>query len=291
MPDGTINLPLIGEVEADFISIDQLTKKLTSLYGQQLIRPDLFITLKNRRDIRVSVIGEVNRPGLYNLSEADDSSSGLNKDSYIFPTIIDAISKAGGITPRSDIGSVRIERRIENEKIKYKETRIDLVKLLMKGDQSQNLILFDGDIVEIPEVVNNKNFSRKVLQIAKGNLSPKTITINVVGAVEKPGEYKVKPNTPLMKGILVANGLKPFEASHNNVQLLRIRSNGSISVKKFKFNINEELSYDSNPPLLDGDLIKVNKNNFSKVSGGIRTISQPFADILSSYSLFKLINE
>ena len=94
-----------------------------------------------------------------------------------------------------------------------------------------------------------------------------------------------------MKGILLANGLTPWEANINNVELLRINSNGSISVRKYKFNIKEKVSEENNPPLLDGDLIRVNSTKFSKFSSGIRTLTSPFSGLITSYSFFKLVSD
>ena len=76
-----------------------------------------------------------------------------------------------------------------------------------------------------------------------------------------------------------------------NTLLYRIKNNGSISTKKYKFNINEEVSEDKNPPLKDGDIVKVNTTSASKIAGGIKEITSPFTDILSSYYLLKIISD
>ena len=56
----------------------------------------------------------------------------------------------------------------------------------------------------------------------------------------------------------------PWKANKTNIQLYRINNNGSISTKKYKFNINEEVSEDKNPPLKD-DIVKVNLTSTSKI--------------------------
>jgi len=291
MSDGALSLPIIGLVDANYLTIEKLTKKLKILYSKELIRPELFISLKKGRPINISLIGEINRPGLYKLSVNTNPSKDTSSEFVNLPTIVDAISKAGGITPKSNIKSVSVKRRLSDEKTKYKKIDINLVNLLMKGDQSQNLILFDGDIITIKEVSKSENLSKETLKIAKGNLSPRMININVIGAVEKPGEYNVKSNTTLNKAILLANGFTPWKANRTNIQLYRIKNNGSISTKKYKFNINEEVSESKNPPLKDGDIVKVNTTSASKISGGIKEITSPFTDILSPYYLFKLISD
>ena len=290
MSDGTLSLPIIGLVNSSNLTIEKLTNKLKILYSKELIRPELFITIKKARPINVSLIGEINRPGLYKL----DTYPNLSQNSSDFtnlPTIVDAISKAGGITPKSNIKSVSVKRRLSNDITKYKKIDINLVNLLMKGDQSQNLILFDGDIITINKVAESENLSKETLKIAKGNLSPKMININVIGAVEKPGEYNVKSNTTLNKAILLANGFIPWKANKTNIQLYRINNNGSISTKKYKFNINEEVSEDKNPPLKDGDIVKVNLTSTSKIAGGIKEITTPFTEILSPFYLLKIISD
>ena len=290
MSDGTLSLPIIGLVNSSNLTIEKLTNKLKILYSKELIRPELFITIKKARPINVSLIGEINRPGLYKLDTYPNLSQN-SSDLINLPTIVDAISKAGGITPKSNIKSVSVKRRLSNDITKYKKIDINLVNLLMKGDQSQNLILFDGDIITINKIAESENLSKETLKIAKGNLSPKMININVIGAVEKPGEYNVKSNTTLNKAILLANGFIPWKANKTNIQLYRINNNGSISTKKYKFNINEEVSEDKNPPLKDGDIVKVNLTSISKIAGGIKEITSPFTDILSPYYLLKIISD
>ena len=296
MSDGTLPLPLIGSVRANFISIEKLTRKIIELYSDELIRPELFIKVIEKRPVQVSVLGEINRPGLYKLFNIQSASvpkifNDSDGDFVNLPTIVDAITKAGGITPQSKLNSVLVRRRLEGEDQNYKETKLDLINLLMKGDQSQNLILFDGDIIEINKVKVNESLPSKVLEIARGNLSPKNITINVIGEVEQPGEFIVKSNTTLNKGILIANGFTPWKGNKKNVQLLRINTDGSVLVKKYNFKINEKVSKNKNPLLMDGDLIKVNRTNFAKATGGIEEISKPLINILSSYTLFNLISD
>ncbi len=292
MSDGTLSLPIVGIVNANYLTLEKLTNKLKKLYAKELLRPNLFVSIKQRRPIFVSVIGEINRPGLYKLFNLDSSNAVNANDPlpspYVsLPTVIDAISKAGGITTKSNIKSVNVKRRLGGEEKIYKNININLVDLLINGDHSQNIILFDGDIITFKEVKEKEVLSKEILKIAKGNLSPKNININVVGAVEKPGEYNVKSNTTLNKAILLANGFIPWKSNKTNIQLFRINSNGSITTKKYEFKIDEEVSDNKNPPLIDGDIIKVNTTAFSKITGGIKEITSPLTNIY----LLKLISD
>ena len=129
MSDGTISLPLLGTVEANYISIENLTKKMINLYSAELIRPDLYIQLLERRPVQVSVLGEVNRPGLYKLFNIQKNNvpSNFNDpggDFVNLPTVVDAISKAGGITPKSKLDSVLIKRRLDGIEKRYHDRKI-----------------------------------------------------------------------------------------------------------------------------------------------------------------------
>ena len=80
---------------------------------------------------------------LYNINKVD-ASNAINPlpSTYVnLPTIVDAISRAGGITPNSNLNSVSVKRRLSGKETTYKNIDINLIDLLMKGDQSQNLIL------------------------------------------------------------------------------------------------------------------------------------------------------
>ena len=288
--DGTLSLPIIGIVSANYLTLEKLTKKLQNLYGKELIKPDLFISLILRRPISVSVLGEISRPGLYKLYtiEKDNAPNQSVPNTFVnLPKIVDAISKAGGITPNSDIQSITVKRRLSGKEVSYENINVNLIDLLLKGDQSQNLILFDGDIIDIEKVKKKEILSNETFKIARVNLSPNRININVIGAVQKPGEYKVKSNTTLNKAILLANGFVPWKSNKTNIELYRINNNGSITNKKYEFNINEEVSDEKNPSLVDGDIIKVNYTSLSKITGGIKEITSPLTNIY----LLKLISE
>ena len=67
LPDGTSTLSLLGSVQLTGLTIGQATRWLTSLYAKQLVRPELILSLTSPRPVKVTIIGEVGRPGLYPL--------------------------------------------------------------------------------------------------------------------------------------------------------------------------------------------------------------------------------
>ncbi|MEC7436544.1 MAG: polysaccharide biosynthesis/export family protein, partial [Candidatus Thermoplasmatota archaeon] len=88
--DSTIQIPIVGNLKVEGMTIEQARTKITNLLGEQLLRPDVFLKIERTRDVRVSVLGEVQKPGLYSFNNDKSPNSTF--------TIVDAIQKAGGIT-------------------------------------------------------------------------------------------------------------------------------------------------------------------------------------------------
>lgn len=90
-PNGTIAMPLIGEVKVAGLSTGEAAGAIAESFkkGRFLKNPQVTVALTTLRSRQVSVLGLVTRPGRYAL---DDTSSGLT----------DVIAAAGGITPTGD---------------------------------------------------------------------------------------------------------------------------------------------------------------------------------------------
>jgi protein involved in polysaccharide export with SLBB domain len=66
-PSGTLSLPLVGETDVKGRDVSSLKKHLTGLYSRYVRNPRIDVSIKNYHSNRVSVIGEVQRPGMYPL--------------------------------------------------------------------------------------------------------------------------------------------------------------------------------------------------------------------------------
>lgn len=288
--DGTVTFPLIGNIKINNLSINNASNLIKKLYSDELLNPDLFLTIVFTRPIRVSVVGEVQRPGLYSLTtdEFTQTVGGSQIKNSGLPRVVDAIQKSGGITQDANLTEVFLRRRIEGDKALYKETKINLAELIFEGRHNQNPFLFDGDVIEIgkAKVIDNNLFN-----IAESNLSPKIIDISIIGEVENPGKYQVMANTPLNAAILQAGGPKLWKANRGDIQLFRINRDGTLIRKKLRINLNKGISSKYNPPLKNGDVISVNKSALSKVSTGLNVVAEPMRDLVTGLTLFRLFND
>ena len=184
--DGTVPLPLVGSVRVVGLTLQQATFWFRTLMGQQLLRPDLQLRVVKPRPIRVALVGEVERPGLYSLttSETTQTEGGPVVSISGLPTVVDAIQKAGGITQNANLRQVVLQRRLPGDQVAYKQARLDLLALVLEGDQVQNPFLFDGDTIRITRA---EEPPAEAIELAAANLSPKAIRVNVIGEVESAG--------------------------------------------------------------------------------------------------------
>ncbi|MDE3236489.1 MAG: SLBB domain-containing protein [Bacteroidota bacterium] len=133
-PEGQIRIPNIGPVKVAGLSIEDAEKKikgqLIKIYPQIVTGKTSFqLSLGQIRSIRVTLIGEVQRPGTYTLPS--------------LATLANALYVSGGPTIN---GAFRAIDLVRNGKTLV---RFDLYDFLQKGDLTKNLLLQDDDIVKI----------------------------------------------------------------------------------------------------------------------------------------------
>ncbi|UWU49797.1 polysaccharide biosynthesis/export family protein [Limnospira platensis] len=67
LTDGTLNLPLIGQITVAGLSVSQLTEKISAAYTPFVQQPFPSVRIITPRPISIAVGGEVQRPGTYIL--------------------------------------------------------------------------------------------------------------------------------------------------------------------------------------------------------------------------------
>ena len=288
--DGSVPLPLIGSVRVTGLTLQQATFWVQQLMGQQLLRPDLQLRVVKPRPIRVALVGEVERPGIYSLtlSETVSTEGGPSTSISGLPTVVDAIQKAGGITQIANLRDVVLQRRLPGEEGQYKQAKLNLLDLILKGNQTQNPYLFDGDTIRLGKADETPE---EAVELASVNLSPQEIKVNVIGEVEKPGTLLLEANTPLVQAVLAAGGPVAWRANKGNVELVRINRNGSATLERFAIDLSQGASNEKNPPLRDGDTVRVNRSGLAQASDAINAVSQPVSGLVTIWTLLKLVND
>ncbi len=168
-PEGNINVPNVGLIRVAGLTIEDATQKIKNTMGTvySYLRSGgskISVTLSKIRTIKVTIIG-ANRPATYRLSS--------------LATVFNALYVSGGPTA---FGSFReIELMRDNKLFK----KIDLYRMLLNGDQSDNIGLKDNDVIRIPSYKTRVSFQ---------------------GQVKRPGIFEVLPGENFANVLAFASG-------------------------------------------------------------------------------------
>jgi len=137
------------------------------------------LTLSEIRTIQVSVLGEVNIPGTYRLSA--------------FTTVLNALYKAGGITP---VGSMR-DVKVMRSGVEF--ASVDIYDILFATGTGSNISLREGDVILVP---------------------PYLALASIDGGVKRPMFYELKPGESVSDLVRFAGGFTG-EAYAGSVNVFR----------------------------------------------------------------------
>jgi polysaccharide export outer membrane protein len=315
-PDGTIYLPRLRGLYVEGLTVEELRYFLTQQFATYVRNPQVFVRPVAYRPIRVYVGGEVRRPGYYYLAgeqTLDDSglagttnatattsrSTALANPAALrpqvsarairLPTVFDAIRAGQGVTPFSDLASVSVTRRqplsAGGGKIR---TSLNFLSLITEGDESQNIRLFDGDMVVVgksPVVLREQ-----ILRAAETNLSPELIEVFVSGRVKTTtitgaqgrGAVQLPQGSSLNQAIAAAGGPRLLRG---NVEFLRFNRDGSTDRRLFGYDAAAAAGSQKNPVLMTGDVIRIND---SVLSASVEVLNEITGPVLTLYSLYRI---
>jgi len=134
MPDGKTSLPLVGEVAAAGLTVDELRDELNRKYSEYITEPHITITVKETNSLKIYVLGEVARPGEFKLSSYTD--------------VLQAITMAGGFTIYANKSTIHIIRKEGDKKIKI---NFNYNEVVAGKNLNQNIPLKPGDVIVVYE--------------------------------------------------------------------------------------------------------------------------------------------
>ena len=291
--EGTIILPKLKTVYVNGLSIKELTKLLNESFKEYVKYPNVEITIKNYRPVRVFVQGEVSNPGLKSLpgsvflSGNFDSKEAPNIEPSYFPTIFDAIQSSEGITEFSDLSQVEIIRKnsISNGGGKIKAV-LNIYDLIERGNEAQNIRIYNSDVISIKRLKEPRNY--QLSKAIQSNLNKKFIEVVVVGRVNNPGKVKLTKASTLNDAIDVSGGLQVLNGP---IRFLRFNNDGTIDKRKFKYRRKHKRGSYKNPFLKENDLIFIDKGALTVTNEFITDVVKPFNGLLSVYGLIRVLQD
>ncbi|MCE9683153.1 polysaccharide export protein [Halomonas alkalisoli] len=180
--DGTIFYPFLGRINVAGKNTDQIRLQMTRGLSQFLTDPqvDVFVAAFNAKKIYVT--GAVGSPGVLSITNVP-------------MTLIDAISEVGGPTGNAFWHDLTFIRDGQEE-------RLSLYALLSEGDQRQNRLLQDGDIIHVPTAENQG--------------------IAMMGQIRSPGNLPMnRERLSLSDAISRAGGINEITADASGIFVLR----------------------------------------------------------------------
>jgi polysaccharide export outer membrane protein len=275
--DGTLNLPIVGKVQVEGLTIEDTVNRLATVYGSYLRTPIVTVDLITPRPISIGISGEVNRPGSYSIELVDGNAENLVE----WPTVVEAVQLAGGITEQADIRSIEIRRLGQHGN--SQTITLDFWEILNSGSISHDISLRHGDAIYIPTATALT--PQELTRLAEANFSPENIRVSVVGEVASPGLVEVPPNTPLNQALLTAGGFDPARARRNEVELIRLNPDGTVAQRVVPIALNQGINEETNPALRNNDVIVVRQSGSASFSDAVSGIFGALGTILLPFSL------
>lgn len=133
---GTVFLPLIGAIEVGGKALGAAQALIEKKLAAFVVKPQVTLFIEEYGNRRVSVMGEVQRPGSYPLPAESRM------------TILEAISVAGGFTPVAAQDRARVLRFVNGQSVKY---TVDVRNLTRGEDKEVDMVLEPNDVVYIPQ--------------------------------------------------------------------------------------------------------------------------------------------
>jgi polysaccharide export outer membrane protein len=260
----------LSGVEAPLLSSSQSNQ---SSYGNDYVQTT---NADGTTSWRPKLTQQQNSTGSENLK-----GSGAIPVAIVFPKLFDAIRSAEGITPTSNLSAVEVTRKqpIGSGGGKIR-TQLNFLSLITQGDESQNIRLFDGDVINIPK--SNLVVREQILKAAQTNLNPQFLTVFVSGRVKVPGPVVVPQGATLTQAVIAAGGQKLL---HGKVEFVRFTGTGELDRRVFSYNSGAPAEAPQNPILVAGDIINVQD---SALSAGLSVFQELAAPLVGVYSIYRI---
>jgi protein involved in polysaccharide export with SLBB domain len=150
---GEVYIPNVGPINVSGLSIEQATDKIKSKLASTIYtainsgKTKVQVTLGKIRSIRVTVIGQAKKPGTYTVSS--------------LTTLYNILYLCGGPTPMGSYRAIEVIRGNQPKRT------ADLYDFLVNGNQKDNILLQEGDVVRIPYYKNRVILSGNVKREGK----------------------------------------------------------------------------------------------------------------------------
>lgn len=134
-PDGYISLRNAGGIHIAGETVPEIKTDIQKAYSKILKDPEVSITLKQFQNPYFLALGQVNKPGKYDLRGAT--------------TVAQAVAMAGGFTSKGRRNDIILFRRVSDNWVSA--TKVNLKHMLTSKNLSEDLQMHPGDMIYVPQ--------------------------------------------------------------------------------------------------------------------------------------------
>lgn len=190
---GRISYSFVDHLRVSGLTPTQVDEAVTKELSRYIKNPRIDVLIKECNSKNAMVLGELSslRTATY-AGQAGSGKIALTGKT----TLVDLVSQAGGYTQRADVRNTRLTRG-------GKAYTINMYDIIEKGDQRLNVIIDEGDVVEIPELpAYADQYGKKVF---------------VMGEVKSQGIYPLKDARDLLAALTLAGSYTPLAKEQNTL--------------------------------------------------------------------------
>jgi polysaccharide export outer membrane protein len=187
-PDGKVSFPLVGDLQAEGLTVSELNQSLTEGLEKYILSPKASIIVQEFNSQRYTIFGEVVTPGIYplttdiSITAALASAGGLNKGNFRATTV-----------ELADLSHAFIARD-------GKVLPVDFTRLIRQGDLRYDISLQSGDYIYIPSGLSKE--------------------VYILGEVNNAMLFAYREDMPMSRTLAQAEGFTP-DADLKRVHIIR----------------------------------------------------------------------
>lgn len=195
--EGTLFFPYVGVLKAAGKTVEELRSTLSIALAPYITKPQLDVRVVEFRSQRTYIVGEVLKPGIQPVTDVP-------------LTVVEAINRGGGLTPQADVARATLARAGQTYPV-------DLGAIYRRGDITQNVLLQNGDVLNVPGRDESKIF--------------------VLGEVVTPAsQLMVKGSKSLAEAISDAGGVNATSADPSRIYVIRAADVADAAPQVFRLN-------------------------------------------------------
>lgn len=187
-PDGKISFPLVGDLQAEGLTVTELNQQLAEGLEKFILSPKVSVIVQEFNSQRYTIFGEVVEPGIYplttdiSITSALASAGGLNKGNFRATTV-----------ELADLSHAFIARE-------GKVLPVDFTRLIRQGDMRYDISLRSGDYIYIPSGLSKE--------------------VYIMGEVNNAMLFAYREDMPMSRTLAQAEGFTP-DADLKRIHIVR----------------------------------------------------------------------